>query len=218
MGGAGGLPGPPGVGDRTEGGRASGMDTSSHSVKKIPLETATGPPSTSKDSDVIADIQLTTEHGLGSGGSTRSAATPAQPVAQLRQQLQAILSGPVGVVDGMLKLVELQDQSGRAPGACDTRLPLATAPLGDLGLAASMCLARAGPASTVADAILAAFYAAEAERREAALSPAAPKPPPEPPPQDSVTDIVPVPAVAAAAAAARRTATAPGAIGGTRAA
>ena len=96
----------------------------------------------------------------------------------------------MGAVDGMLKLVELQDQSGRAPGACDTRLPLATAPLGDLGLAASMCLARAGPASTVADAILAAFYAAEAERREAALSPAAPKPPPEPPPQDSVTDIV----------------------------
>ena len=34
----------------------------------------------------------------------------------------------------------------------------------------------------VADAILAAFYAAEAERREAALNPAAPKPPPEPPP------------------------------------
>ena len=121
MGGAGGIPGPPGVGDRTEGGRALGMDTSSHSVKKIPLETATGPPSTSKDIAVIAGIQLTTEHGLGSGGSTRSAAPPAQPVAQLRQQLQAILSGPVGAVDGMLKLVELQDQSGRAPGERATR-------------------------------------------------------------------------------------------------
>ena len=97
-------------------------------------------------------------------------------MAQLRQQLQAILPGPMGAVDGMLKLVELQDQSGRAPGACDTRLPLATAPLGDLGLAASMCLARAGPASTVADAILAAFYTAEAARREAALLSARPHP------------------------------------------
>ena len=49
MGGVGGLKQGADLRAAMQGGRASGNDTSSHSVEKIPPETATGSPSTSKD-------------------------------------------------------------------------------------------------------------------------------------------------------------------------